>query len=57
MEHVQTTIELSQETRPQRTVGLPANQEESALLQDELEITGRDYSFEETLRELSELLE
>ena len=57
MEHVQTTIELSQETRPQRTVGLPANHEESALLQDELEITGRDYSFEETLRELRELLE
>lgn len=57
MEHVQTTIELSQETRPQRTVGLPANQEESALLQDELEITGRDYSFEETLGELRELLE
>lgn len=57
LEHVLTTIELSQETRPQRTVSLAANCEESALLQDELEITGRDYSFEETLRELTDLLE
>ncbi len=57
MEHVSTTVELSQETRPQRTVSLASNQEESLLLQDELEITGRDYSFEETLRELADLLE
>jgi glucose-6-phosphate dehydrogenase assembly protein OpcA len=57
MEHVLTTVELSQETRPQRTVSLASNQEESSLLQDELEITGRDYSFEETLRELADLLE
>jgi glucose-6-phosphate dehydrogenase assembly protein OpcA len=57
MEHVLTTIELSHETRPQRTVSLASNQEESALLQDELEITRRDYSFEETLRELVDLLE
>lgn len=57
MEHVLTTIELSQETRPQRTVSLASNQEESALLHDELEITTRDYSFEETLRELADLLQ
>ncbi|HLI09819.1 MAG TPA: glucose-6-phosphate dehydrogenase assembly protein OpcA [Ktedonobacteraceae bacterium] len=55
-EHVLTTIELSQETRPQRTVSLASNQEESDLLQTELEFTGRDYTFEETLRELADLL-
>jgi hypothetical protein len=57
MDHVLTSIEISQEVRPRRTVSLTANPNEIDLLQDELEITGRDYSFEETLREVIELLE
>ena len=57
LDHVLTSIEIGQETRPQRTVSLAATYNESELLQDELEITGRDYSFEQTLREVIELLE
>lgn len=58
LDHVLTSVEVSHDThmRPQRTVSLAANRSESELLQDELEITGRDYPFEETLREVIDLL-
>jgi hypothetical protein len=55
-DHVLTSVELSRETRPQRTVSLAAAHNESELLHDELEITGHDYLFEETLQEVAELL-
>ena len=56
LETVLTSVELSQETRPQRTVSLASIHNESELLHDELEITGHDYPFEHTLQELAELL-
>ncbi len=55
-DHVLTSVILSHETRPQRTVSLAAAQKESELLHDELAITGHDYSFEQTLQEMAELL-
>ena len=55
-DHVLTSVELPKETRPQRTVSLAASNMESRLLQDELEITGHDRSFEQTLQEIDELL-
>jgi hypothetical protein len=56
LETVLTSVELSQETRSQRTVSLASIHNESELLHDELEITGRDYPFEHTLQEVAELL-
>ena len=55
-DHVLTSVELSRETRPQRTVSLTADHNTSELLHDELEITGHDYLFEQTLQEVAELL-
>jgi glucose-6-phosphate dehydrogenase assembly protein OpcA len=55
-DHVLTSVKLSQETRPQRTVSLAASRKESELLHDELEILGHDYLFEQTLEEMDELL-
>ncbi|GAC1349798.1 MAG: glucose-6-phosphate dehydrogenase assembly protein OpcA [Ktedonobacteraceae bacterium] len=55
-DHVLTSVVLSHETRPQRTVSLAAAHKESELLHDELAITGHDYLFEETLQEMAELL-
>src|SRR6266496_5493927 len=55
-DHVLTSVDLSRETRPQRTVSLTAARETSELLHDELEITGHDYVFEQTLQEVAELL-
>jgi glucose-6-phosphate dehydrogenase assembly protein OpcA len=54
--HVLTSVELPQETRPQRTVRLVASWQESQLLYDELEIMGHDTPFEQTLEEVAELL-
>jgi hypothetical protein len=51
-----TSIELSHETRPRRSVSLAAVQNESDLLHDELEILGHDYPFEQTLKEMTEML-
>jgi glucose-6-phosphate dehydrogenase assembly protein OpcA len=51
-----TSIELSHETRPRRSVSLAAVHNESELLHDELEILGHDYQFEQTLKEVTELL-
>ncbi len=56
-DNVLTSVELSQGIRPQRTVSLASTDIESILLQDELEITGHDYSFEQTLQAVAELLE
>jgi glucose-6-phosphate dehydrogenase assembly protein OpcA len=55
-DHVLTSVILSRETRPQRTVSLAATNKESVLLHDELEITGHDHLFEETLQEVAELV-
>ena len=55
-DHVLTSVELSQETRAQRTVSLAATHKESELLHDELGIMGHDYLFEQTLQEVAELL-
>jgi hypothetical protein len=51
-----TSIELSYETRSRRSVSLAAVQSESELLHDELEILGHDYHFEQTLKEVTEML-
>lgn len=56
-DNVLTSVELAQGMRPQRTVSLTTVNVESKLLQDELEITGHDYSFEQTLQEVAELLD
>lgn len=56
LDHVFTSVELEHETRSARTVSLAAVHKESQLLHDELEITGHDYSFEETLQEVAKLL-
>lgn len=55
-DHVLTSVLLSRETRPQRTVSLAASHKESELLHDELEIMGHDYLFEQTLEEMAALL-
>jgi glucose-6-phosphate dehydrogenase assembly protein OpcA len=55
-DHVLTSVELSRETRPQRTVSLTADHVTSELLHDELEITGHDHLFEQTLQEVADLL-
>jgi glucose-6-phosphate dehydrogenase assembly protein OpcA len=51
-----TSIELSHETRSRRSVSLAAVHNESELLHDELEILGHDYHFEQTLKEVTEML-
>jgi glucose-6-phosphate dehydrogenase assembly protein OpcA len=51
-----TSIELSYEARSRRSVSLAAVQNESELLHDELEILGHDYHFEQTLKEVTEML-
>ena len=55
-DHVLTSVELSRETRPQRTVKLASVESESELLHDELEIMGHDVPFEATLQEVATLL-
>jgi len=55
-DHVITSVELADETRPQRTVSLAMASPESQLLGQELEIMKRDLSYEQTLEELAELL-
>ena len=57
LEHVMTSVELGQETRQRRIVSLATQQKESDLLREELEITGHDYSFEQTLQEIANLLD
>ncbi len=55
-EHVFTSVELPEGTRSQRTVPVTTVSDAVQLLHDELEIMGRDYLFEETLHEVTELL-
>ncbi|HKF36802.1 MAG TPA: glucose-6-phosphate dehydrogenase assembly protein OpcA [Ktedonobacteraceae bacterium] len=56
LNNVLTSVELSHETRPKRTVSLTAENKEDELLRDELEILGHDYLFEQTLLEVAEML-
>ncbi len=56
MKLFKTSVELSHETRPRRSVSLAAVHNESELLHDELEILGHDYHFEQTLKEVTEML-
>ena len=56
LNNVLTSVELSDETRPARTVSLAAEYNEGELLRDELEILGHDYLFEQTLLEVAEML-
>ncbi len=51
-----TSINLSHEARPRRSVSLAAVKKESDLLHDELEILGHDYHFEQTLQEVTDML-
>jgi len=54
--HVQTSVESAERTRPVRTVNLPDKQNASELLHNELEITVHDQLFEQALQELELLL-
>ena len=56
MKLFKTSIELSHEARSRRSVSLAAVHTESELLHDELEILGHDYHFEQTLKEVTEML-
>lgn len=56
-DHVLTSVELSHGVRPQRAVNLASTRTESELLYDELEITGHDHLFEQTLQEVADLLD
>jgi hypothetical protein len=51
-----TSIDLSHEARPRRSVSLAAVNKESDLLYDELEILGHDHQFEQTLKEVTDML-
>jgi glucose-6-phosphate dehydrogenase assembly protein OpcA len=55
--HVLTSVVLPDSTLPPRTVNVAATHKESNLLHNELEITGRDHLYEETLHEVFALLE
>ncbi|HLX57366.1 MAG TPA: glucose-6-phosphate dehydrogenase assembly protein OpcA [Ktedonobacteraceae bacterium] len=57
LDHVYTSVELEQETRQKRIVSLTTQHKESDLLRDELEITGHDYLYEQTLQEVADLLD
>ncbi len=56
MKLFKTSIELSHETLSRHSVSLAAVHNESELLHDELEILGHDYHFEQTLKEVTEML-
>jgi len=56
MKLLMTSVELSYETGARRNVSLAAAHNESELLHDELEILGHDFLFEQTLREVTEML-
>ncbi len=54
--HVLTSVDLSQGTRPQRTVSLTSEAKATTLFNDELEIIGHDHLYEQTLQEVTDLL-
>lgn len=56
-DHVVTSVQIGQESRPQRTVSLATSQKQHELLREELEILGHDYLYEETLQGVVSLLE
>lgn len=56
LDYVLTSVELADDTRPARTVNLPARYNESELLRNELEIMVHDYTFEQALQEIAGLL-
>jgi hypothetical protein len=56
MKLFKTSIELSHETQSRRSVSLAVVHNASELLHDELEILGHDYHFEQTLKEVTEML-
>ncbi|MBV9615168.1 MAG: glucose-6-phosphate dehydrogenase assembly protein OpcA [Ktedonobacteraceae bacterium] len=56
-ELVYTSVELPEGTKSQRTVQIPAASSPIELLHDELEIMGRDHLYEDTLHEVTRLLE
>ncbi|MDQ2903393.1 MAG: glucose-6-phosphate dehydrogenase assembly protein OpcA [Ktedonobacteraceae bacterium] len=55
-DHAQTSVSLKKDTGPQRVVRLTDQHRESTLLHAELQITGHDHLFEETLHEVAALL-
>ncbi|MBO0782268.1 MAG: glucose-6-phosphate dehydrogenase assembly protein OpcA [Ktedonobacteraceae bacterium] len=55
-DHVLTSVELNQGTRPTRAVSLATTQRESELLHNEMEIMSRDLRYEETVKEAANLL-
>ncbi len=57
LDYVDTSVEIAQETRQKRVVSLAVHDKESDLLREELEITGHDYPFEQTLQEVADLLD
>ncbi|HET8839833.1 MAG TPA: glucose-6-phosphate dehydrogenase assembly protein OpcA, partial [Ktedonobacteraceae bacterium] len=56
LDYVLTSVELADDTRPARTVNLPARYNESELLRNELEIMVHDHTFEQALQEIAGLL-
>ena len=55
-DHISTAVEISGESKLQRTVNVASMHKESELLHRELEIMGRDHLYEETLHEVFALL-
>jgi len=55
-EHVITSVEVPDNPSLQRVVNVAATHKETELLNDELEIMGRDHLYEETLHEVFDLL-
>ena len=56
-DHFYTSVEIGSDLRQRRVVSLSPRQHESELLHEELEITTHDYLFEQTLKEVAELLD
>jgi glucose-6-phosphate dehydrogenase assembly protein OpcA len=55
-DHVITSVQIPGSNRPQGTVNIAATHKESVMLNDELEIMGRDYLYEQTLHGVFSLL-
>jgi glucose-6-phosphate dehydrogenase assembly protein OpcA len=55
-EHVITSVDIPDNPYLERVVNVAATHKETELLNDELEIMGHDYLYEQTLHEVSDLL-
>jgi len=55
-DHVTPSVQIPGSNRPQGTVDISATHKENIMLNDELEIMGRDYLYEQTLHEVFSLL-